>query len=399
MKRTVPGTLIVLFLVFMAVMRWGPVLTSGGRGYRFDRQGKTATAHLDGDILTNVQNIVVDNRYGKVRVEATDGTPGWSWDLTCWADTVQTADFFTRQIDMRAEQRPDRSSWTLVLPNPPTPQLRGVESKLTLRVPASVRVDLRNCFGETEVVGVQGGTLARCQHGRLQLSRLTGNVDAETSFDALSAQQIAGAKLVNHHGPLTATDVEGDLDARTEHGDVNVHRVAGNLKVNSQFGKVIAGTIAGQAEIQTSYADIEVEDLGGKAFLRNRHGGISGHGLRGSVEARNEFHTIDLDVNCPEVVCTNQHGKIRLRLADPKLRSVRAETSYADLELNICEPLAPKIEAQTSNGSLKSDFPVYAMGTGTNNFQGLGASAARITLKNQYGNIRIRKSPKSDSGH
>jgi DUF4097 and DUF4098 domain-containing protein YvlB len=400
MRQAVCGILIVLFLVVMAALRWGPGLMSVAPfgGYRFDRQGETATLHLDGDIFADVKNVVVDNRHGKVRIEVADGTPGWSWDLTCWADTLELAEHLAQQTQMRVDQQPTRSSWTLVLPSPSNRQLRGVESKLTLKVPASAKVDVRNQHADTEILGVQGATRARCRHGKLQLSDLAGNIDAETSYAALSAERIAGAKLVNRHGSITATDVDGDLEATSAHGEVAINRVAGRLKVNNQYGKVVAGKIAGPAEIQTSYADIHLEDVGGSAMLRNRHGRISGRRLRGNVDARNEYNTIDLDANCAEVVCKNQHGEIKLRLADPKLRLVRAETSYADLELNVCDPLAPKIEAQTSNGSLKSDIPIYAMGTGTNNFQGLGASAARITLKNQYGNIRIRRSPKSDSG-
>ncbi len=390
----------MLFIVVMAALRWGPGLMSGNLsgGHRFDRRGQTATIQLDGDIFADVENIEVNNSYGKLRVKVTDGTPGWSWQLTCWANTVQMAEYFTQQVEMRVDQRPNRSSWTLVMPRRSSRQLRGVESKLTLLVPASVKVNVRNRHAETEILGVQGGTRARCQHGKLQLSDLAGEINAETSYAPLTAQRIAGAKLVNRHNSITATDVEGDLEIRNAHGQIAVNRLTGALKVNNSYGKVIAGEITGKAEIETSYAAIEVENLTGSVLLRNHHGKISGQDLRGNVDARSDYNEIDLEVNCAEVVCKNRHGKIKLHLADPRLRVVRAETSYADLELNVAESLSPKIEAQTRHGTVKSDFPIYSMGTGTDNFRGLDESAVRITLKNEHGSIRVRKTAESDSG-
>jgi len=391
MRQTVCGLLIVLFLVTMVLLRWGPVLWWGGSQYSFDRQGVTATAHRDGDILADAENVEVDNAYGKVRVEVADGTPGWSWDLTCWAKTVQTAEHFTQQIEMRVDQQPGRSSWRLVLPNPPTPELRGVDSKLTLRVPASAKVNVRNRYADTEIAGVQGETRARCEYGKLLLEGLGGIVDAETSYAPLNAQRIRGGRLANTHNSITATDVGGDLEARAMYGEVNVHRVAGNLKVNSRYGKVTVSKIAGPLEIEAHFADVQLDEIDGNSRVRTRHGKISGQHLRGNVDARNEYNTIDLDVNCAEVVCHNQHGKIELHLADPKLRLVRAETAFADLELSVSESLSPKIEAQSRNGSIKSELPVYAMETGTDNFQGLDAGVPRVTLKNEHGSIRIRK--------
>lgn len=397
MKQTVCGFLIVLFLVVMAALRWGPGLMSGGGGYRFDRRGQTATVHRDGDIFADVENIEVDNQYGKVRIEVTDGTPGWSWELTCWANTVELADHFTQKIEMRVDQRPNRSSWSLVMPSRQPHRLRGVESKLTLKVPAAVEVNVRNRHGETEILGVQGGTRAYCQHGKLQLSDLAGSIQAETSYAPLSAERIPGAKLVNRHGSISASSVEGDLEIRNQHNQINVSHVTGALKVHNQHGSVAAGKITGPVEIDAQYTEVQLHDLDGSTRVRNSHGRISGQRLRGNLDVQTDYNAIELDVNCAEVRCKNRHGKIKLHLADPNLRVVRAETSHSNLELSVGESLSPKIEAQTRHGSVKSDFPVYAMDANTDNFQGLDQSVLRITLKNEYGSIRVKKSAKGNS--
>ena len=56
MKQVVSGILILVFLVTMAVMRWGPGMMSSNYRDRngFDRRGQTATIQTDGDIFADV---------------------------------------------------------------------------------------------------------------------------------------------------------------------------------------------------------------------------------------------------------------------------------------------------------------------------------------------------------
>ncbi len=388
---------VVLLAGMMTLGSCGRGSFSSVNGYQFDRRGETASRHDEGQISAEIQSLTVDNHFGDVRIEVADGSPQWSWDLTCWANTRQRAEGFTEQIKLQIDEEGDRSSWTLILPKPPVPELRGVESNLTLAVPATVRVEVVNRFGNTEIRNVQGGTRARCRHGKLQLTGLGGQIDAETSFAALGAEGISGGKLVNQHGSIAAANVAGDLEARTRYGGVEIRGVSGKLKVHNAHGKVIAEGVAASAEIRTSFADIRVEDVDGEVVLDNQHGNISGRRLRGNARVQTAFGAIDLDVNCPELVCKNRHGAIKLNLAGPDVRSVDAETSFGNISVNVPESLQPKIQAQTSYGKVRSDFPVFAMETGVDNFRNLDPGVLRMTLKNEHGDIRVNKSAESGS--
>lgn len=386
----------VLFLAGILVLPSCSRMGSVG-GYQFDRRGETATRNDKGEIPPGVQHIKVNNQFGDVRIAIAEGPPQWSWELTCWANTQEGAEHFTRQIALQTDQEGGRSSWTLVLPQPPVPELRGVESNLTLSVPSSVHVDVANGFGDTEIRGVQGGATARCKHGQLQLSDLGGDVTAETSFKTLTAERIPGAKLANQHGAIHATEVGGDLDVDCQYGDVSVNGVSGNLRVDNAHGKVTGEKTAKRAEIRTSFAEIQLADVGGEVLLRNEHGSISARRLRGNVDAQGEFGGIDLDVDCAEVVCRNRHGSITLNLTGSNLRRVDAETSFADLSVNVLPSLKPKIQAQTSYGKVRSDLPVLMMETGAGNFEQSDPSVPRITLRNKHGDIRIKKSAEEDA--
>jgi DUF4097 and DUF4098 domain-containing protein YvlB len=365
--------------------------TLSGDGYHFDRRGVRVVKQSNGKIGSQPEIVQIDNRFGRLRVEATDGPSQleWSWSLTVWAEEAPTASRLSGEIQMRIEQDGGRCRFTLELPPPPEPQLRGVESNLTLKVPPTVKVALANGFDRTEIRGVQGGTFARCRHGSLHLDRLGGSVDAATEFGDLHATQIPGAKLKDRHGDVRVRQVDGDLEVDSQHGVVDVEQVAGKLSVLNRHGDVTARKIAEQAEIETTFADIRLEDVAGEVLLQNEHGDISGKQLSGNIDATNRFGEIELRADSAEVICRNDHGRIHLTFSGDKLHRVEAQTSFGELRVKVPESVSPQVAAATSFGEIHSDLPVYMTDVGADAFRDLDPSTARMKLKNEHGNIWI----------
>jgi DUF4097 and DUF4098 domain-containing protein YvlB len=360
-------------------------------GYQFDRRGETANRHEQGPISADLRSLKVDNQFGHVRVAVADGDPHWTWNLTCWADSQETAREFTERITLRLDEEAGNGCWTLVLPPPPVPELRGVESNLSLAVPATMRVEVVNRHGDTEIQGVSGGTHARCQHGDLRLISLAGEIDVETSFGALRAEGLSGGRLANRHGSISALDTSGDLKVESRHGDVEIHCVLGGVTVDNAHGKVTAEQVAGPATITTSFAAIRVDDIGAEAILRNDHGDISGRQLGGNAQVKTAFGEIDLDVACPLLECTNRHGPIKLNLTGSAVRSVNAQTSFGDLRVTVPASCDPRIQAVTSFGEVRSDIPLDAAEATAEQSPDM-PEKLRMTLKNQHGDIRVERS-------
>jgi DUF4097 and DUF4098 domain-containing protein YvlB len=394
-------------------------------GYQFDFQGETASRHLDGEIPAQTSRIEIRHQFGEVEIAPAADVPTWNWEVTCWAATPEQAQRFAEAVTLTVTEQDNLVRWQLTLPEPPVPDLRGVKSRLVLSVPESVAVDLENSFGQTSVSGIRGGTVARCEHGALQLTGLSGPIDASTSHAELQAENIAAAKLSNEHGALHAAHVHGDLEARTSFGECRVESVTGGARLNNEHGSVFAKTVAGDLGIATSHAAVEVEDvsgaltidnqhgsikvsnahgeaavatsfsslelqeIGGNVRARNEHGSITGSGVRGPIDAQTSFAQIELDSAAPEVICRNEHGSIQLTVRNPSLSRVQAETSFGSLELRIAAPLTPRIEAHTEHGDIQSDYPVLRIQSGADNFSGAGEGVPRITLRNEHGSIRV----------
>lgn len=377
-------------------------------GYRFDFSGEKVTHSDAGEVAKVASVIVVENQFGDVNISVTEETPRWEWELTCWADTSETAEKYATSITLQTDSRGNEQSWRLVLPTQPHNDLRGVESNLTLFVPSTVRVDLQNSHGNSKVDGVAGGTKTRCRHGNLDLLNLAGKIDAATEHGSLNASQISSGTLSNEHGNLTVANAEGALQVASSHGNVTLESIGGSarivnrhgrvkstdvaegLHVRNEHGNVEAVRIGGAVDVATSFAKLDVRQVSGELKLRNKHGAITVQGGRGKVDAATVHGSIEIESPADMIRCRNEHGSIRLVSTSSALQSLDAETSFGELDVSLAVDAKTMIEAGTEHGKLESDLPVLHLNASVDNFAGAERSLPRITLKNSHGNIRVK---------
>lgn len=327
------------FLLFLAL--GGCNIRFVTDGYSFDHRGVIAPRRQEGSIAPAAGLVEVQNRFGRVRVEAAGKDFRWSWELRVWANDQETAEKLRQEVRLEVEEKPDSMRWTVTLPKPPVPELRGVESNLTLRVPESVTVKLENSFGPVE------------------------------------AERIGGGKIRNQHGSIAVKGVEKDLEAETSFAEVRVEEAGGDVVVRNAHGEVELKDVKGKIQAETSFAGLTAENIKGGAVLKNQHGPIKGRGLEGDLQLSTSFAAIDVEAECEEAACSNQHGDVRLRFVDPRLRRLEAETSFAGLEVEIPPECRAELETEVSFGKVKSALE-----------SGRGVNKVRLTLKNRHGDIR-----------
>ena len=220
-------------------------------GYSFDRRGETAERGLAGELGPEIRSISIDNVFGAVYVTATPGDFGWEWMLTCWGTTQADADRLLQEIKLVTEQENGVASWRLELPEPPVPELRGVESNLLRKVPAAVMVTTSNEHGPTVIAGITGGTTVRSRHGRVDVSDLADRFAISNAHGSVKAERVPGGSIENEHGLVSACVVGGDLTVRNAHGSVAVEDVVGSLAVVNGHGEVTVNTVRRSATITT----------------------------------------------------------------------------------------------------------------------------------------------------
>jgi hypothetical protein len=354
-------------------------------GYQFDKTGELRTREESGALAAEIASLEVDHRFGVVQVLAADGAPTFEWKLSCWGRTAADADRLVAEIALERTGEGASQTLRLALPEDPGAALRGVESRLTLRVPAATAVALRNQHGGVEVIGIAGRVTGDCAHCAVKLEDLGAPVEFRTSFAELRALRIAGGTLGNAHGALTVGTVAGDLAVETSFAAAAISDVGGALRGENAHGALAVERIGGDVTAETSFASLTVADVAGRAELRNSHGSISTRAIRGAVDARTSFAGIEIECAGETAVVENSHGAIDLALTGPALRSVEAETSYADLRLRLPAGARPAVIIDQKHGEL--DCPIPSLGAA--NADAADRTAPRVELKVRHGDIVV----------
>jgi hypothetical protein len=343
---------------------------------------------LQGEIPAGIKSVEIENRFGSIRVVASEREPAqWSWKLTVQARTTTAAQEWANAANCTAVQDGSRLQLTVSLPD--NSGQRRIQSDLEIRVPKSASVRTRNQFGRTSISGVGGDVDATGQNGSIELRDLGGKVRAQTSFSSLSLAGAGAAWLKNQNGSIEASHLAGELEAQTSFASLTARDIAGKVKARNQNGKIEVIGAKGDADLKTSFAELHAEAIQGDARLENQNGRVSARGISGAVKANTSFANMEIESAGLNLSCRNQNGSIRIRATSPELDTLDAETSFSSIEVRLPAGLKPAIQARTSFAEVESDYPVLMKPRGQDAFAEVEAGVPRVKLQNQNGRIRV----------
>jgi hypothetical protein len=332
--------------------------------------------------LTDFEGIEIENRFGDVRVTASEGEAGsWSWDLTVSARTDALAQEAAGQAHCRAERVGRKIKLIVTLPE----RMRDTRfrSDLAVRVPRATSVRTVNRFGTLVITDLANQVDANNQHGRVEIRNVSGEVRAHNSFGALSAETTGPAHLRNQHGSIEARSIKGPLNAETSFGRLTASDVSGPVELKNQHGEISAERVEGDAIVGTSFGALRLHGIRGNAAIENQHGSVAVDDVSGSVTAKTSFGSMKVQNAGPEVVCRNQHGAIHVRARSAELRKLIASTSFGSLDVELPSDLQPAIYARAHSGKVDSDFPIYTSA------EAVRGGNVQVELENNHGSIHI----------
>ncbi len=385
-------------------------------------------------IPANLKSLSVDNRFGAVHIiGTTNGTLGWTWKLAVRARTNSIAQQIASATSCTAKFDGGQLDLALSLPDSKGSDAASdlmkephrIQSDFEITVPKSVAVRVQNRFGGVAVADLAGKVDAVNACGRLEIRNIAGAVHAQNSYGALSvsntgaatlqdrygqvrAAQIGGqleaitrygslmahdvrgpARLTNQYGQIDATDVGGSLDADTSFSSLSARDISGPVQLRDRYGGIKVIRVKGDADIGTSYGELSATGIQGDAILKDRNGRVTASGITGSVIAFTSYGAIDVSGAGSNFVCNNRNGAIRLRATSTALTNIEATTSYGTLEVHLPAGLKPAIQARTTYAKIDSDFPVLSERSGAQPLTEIAKGAARISLQNRNGRIRV----------
>ena len=296
-------------------------------GYSFDFKGSTATTSDGGDVDPSIKTIKIRNRFGDVEVLGSSEPAKWSWTGKVWADNQSNADALINELKMKVTTEGNTQSWMIEMPEG-RKELRGVDSKLAIQVPADVTVLLDNEHGDVKVSAISESVSIDHEHGDVDLSLLDGSVNVQ-----------------HEHGGVNATDLLAGASIDSEHSDLKLMKVAKELKILSEHG------------------DIQILESSASISLQNEHGKAT------------------IETSGSKVHCDSEHGDLVIAVGNANFDTIKIIAEHSDVNVRIPSDTNPKVSLSVEHGSTSSDFESDG-----------SDDAPTIEINAEHGDISVRGS-------
>lgn len=182
------------------------------------------------------------------------------------------------------------------------------------------------------------------------------NLNLSTSGGSIAVDDLDGTlRAHTSGGSLKFGRVEGEVDAHTSGGSIQLDSGGANVRVNTSGGSIRIGNVAGTVAARTSGGSIRIADVGGA---------IDATTSGGSVEAR--------------------------MLTQPGENS-NLSTSGGQVTLYLADNIAVDIDATSSAGGVRSDFPLDGKTSDKRRLRGsINGGGPTVRLRSAGGRVTIR---------
>ncbi|MCR4401468.1 MAG: hypothetical protein NUW12_01610 [Firmicutes bacterium] len=282
----------------------GPVILESelenvGGGVSTD--SKTPHVTVSGSLKMDAGGITkfgIANDFGSVAITAGAGDSiEVDYDITVYAESEEEAKKFADTCSVELSASGGKARAQLNRPPESSTNITGVVTKYTVRLPARLKVDMVNRFGEASIDGVSGDVDLENQYGVTRASNLGGSLVARTGFGSAEVSRIAkDADITHGHGRLTLNGVQGDIILRTRYSLVVVSDIAGEVDLTAEHGQVYVADVDGGFTGRTSFSPVSGRNVHGTVLLTSEHGPVEISGIDGEARVQARYAPVRVEL-------------------------------------------------------------------------------------------------------
>jgi DUF4097 and DUF4098 domain-containing protein YvlB len=225
-----------------------------------------------------------------------------------------------------------------------------VTYKLKLRVRARDAQEAEALLREFEV-------RSRPQNGLLRLTVTPpANISEGPELSVTVPRSLQQVWVETRGGNVQATDLDGELQARSAAGRMLVDRIKGKAEVRTGGGDIQVGEVGGAVRCYSGAGVIRVQSAGGESWLDTAGGEVFVHQAMGPVHASTAGGNIRIERASNTVFARTAAGLIEVQQADG---AVTAESSAGAIQVNAangvrCESASGTIRLRNVWGALRA---------------------------------------------
>ena len=208
-----------------------------------------------------------------------------------------------------------------------------MQVRYAILVPSKFNLDLRTSAGEISASDIEGNVKARTSGGSLKFGEVKGPFDGATSAGSITLAGATGSVMAKTSGgSINLGTLDSDATAETSAGSITVKDAKAKLTAVTHGGGIELGEVAGPTRAETSAGSILVKTA------REQLSAIT-HG--GRIEAGELGGPAQLETSAGSIKVGSAHA------------ALTANTSGGGIEI---ENAADTVNAHTSAGAISANF-------------------------------------------
>ncbi len=199
------------------------------------------------------------------------------------------------------------------------------------------------------------------------------NADLETSGGSISVEELAGeVRAETSGGGISLGRIQGPVRAETSGGSIELASASGSAWLRTSGGGITIGDVEGEVDAETSGGSIRVERAVGPVRLETSGGGITVREVAGALDAR------------------TSGGSIQAAITRQPDGDCRLSTSGGGVEVRLAPGLGFDLDAETSGGRVRANYPGAPGEGGRNRLAGqVNGGGPRLVLRTSGGSISL----------
>lgn len=175
----------------------------------------------------------------------------------------------------------------------------------------------------------------------------------------ITVPQKFSADVSTSGGPISASNLKGDVSAHTSGGSLKFDGIEGAVNGRTSGGSItLAGGGKSQAVLHTSGGSIRITGVGGDVDASSSGGPISIERASGRVRARTSGGGIEIREATGAIDASTSGGSVTASLAGQPKEECRLNTSGGNIDVSLDKGIHMDLDASASGGRVWTDFAV-----------------------------------------
>ncbi|HTW63169.1 MAG TPA: hypothetical protein VME17_01080 [Bryobacteraceae bacterium] len=167
------------------------------------------------------------------------------------------------------------------------------------------------------------------------------------------------ANLDTSGGPISVSDLKGEVDAHTSGGPLNFDHIDGPVNGRTSGGPITIQGGSGSAVVHTSGGPIRIAEVAGDVDASTSGGPISIERATGRVRARTSGGSIEIREAMGAIDASTSGGAVSASLLGQPKEDCRLRSSGGSISVSLGKGVHLDLDASTSGGGrVWTDFPV-----------------------------------------